>query len=60
MKGTLEEKIQKLKEKYDRLNTIDMIMQSRDRVEERQRHRAMRIIDLKILILMNRQTEGKC
>ena len=47
-------KLVKLKERYDRLKLIDDIMQSRDRVEEIKRHRILRIIDLKILILMDK------
>lgn len=50
-------KLERLKERYERLKLIDDIMQSRDRVEDKKRHRILRIIDLKILILMTRLNE---
>lgn len=50
-------KLERLKERYDRLKLIDDIMQSRDRIEDEKRRRVLRIIDLKILILMTRLNE---
>lgn len=47
-------KLNRIKAKYDRLKNIDDIMQSRDRVEDDKRQRVLRILDLKMLILMNK------
>jgi hypothetical protein len=50
----LQLKMDKLRLKYDKLKFIDDIMQSRDRVDDMKRQRVLRILDLKILILMDK------
>lgn len=50
----LQDKLEKLKKRYEKLKAIDNVMQSRDRVEDTQRQRVLRILDLKILILMDK------